>query len=155
MPVVRLLARPLLASMFVANGVESVMHPEAKAGPAGEIAPALAQRSPVPLPADPVQFVRVTGAVQVAAGLMLATGRMPRLAALALAATLVPTTYAVHPFWAEADPEARTGQRHQFLKSASVLGGLLITAVDTGGKPSLVYRGKDAAHRASQKVGRS
>ena len=153
MTVVRLLARPMLASMFVAGGVDSVLHPEAKAGSAGEMAPQLAQKSPVPLPTDPVQFVRVTGAVQVVAGLMLATGKMPRVAALALVASLAPA-FAVRPFWAEGDPAARNAGKQQFLRNTTVLGGLLIAAVDTGGKPSLVHRGKDAAHRATHKVGR-
>jgi len=57
---------------------------------------------------------------------LLAMGRAPRLAALALAASLIPTTIAGHRFWTETDPSARAAQRIQFLKNAAMLGGLLV-----------------------------
>ena len=57
------------------------------------------------LPKDPVTLVRLNGAVQVGAGALLAVGRVPRLAALALATTLVPTTLAAHRFWELDDPQ--------------------------------------------------
>jgi uncharacterized membrane protein YphA (DoxX/SURF4 family) len=53
--------------------------------------------SGVPLPTDTAGWVRVDGAVKVAAGLALATGRFPRLSALILLASLAPTTYTGHP----------------------------------------------------------
>jgi uncharacterized membrane protein YphA (DoxX/SURF4 family) len=53
---------------------------------------------------------------------------MPRLAALALAASLVPTTYAGHPFWGETDKQVRGQQRTHFVKNLGLLGGLLLTA---------------------------
>jgi putative oxidoreductase len=152
MSVVRMLARPMLASMFVTAGTDAVLHPEPKADRAGDVGPTVARKLPIPLPDDPVQLVRINGAVQVVAGLMLATGRLPRLSALAIAATLVPTTYAGHRFWEEKDPTRRTAQRLHFFKNMSMFGGLLIAAVDTGGKPSLAHRGRDAAHRMSHKV---
>jgi uncharacterized membrane protein YphA (DoxX/SURF4 family) len=71
-------------------------------------------------------FVRINGAVQVVAGTMLALNRLPRLAALALAGSLVPTTLAGHRFWNESDPSGRAAQRTQFLKNAAMLGGLLV-----------------------------
>ena len=44
------------------------------------------------VPAKTEDAVRLNGAVQMVAGTLLALGRFPRLSALALAATLVPTT---------------------------------------------------------------
>jgi hypothetical protein len=73
-------------------------------------------------------------------------GWMPRLAALAIAGTLVPTTLAGHRFWEADEPQTRKQQRIQFLKNLSMLGGLLIAAADTGGRPSLVWRSRHAAH---------
>jgi uncharacterized membrane protein YphA (DoxX/SURF4 family) len=154
MSVVRLLARPLLASFFVANGVQTALHPDEKADGAGDARSRLAQKLPVPLPEDPVQLARVTGAAQAVAGLMLATGRMPRVAALVLTATWLPTSAAGNQFWKEHDEQRRAEARARFLKDTSVLGGLLVAAVDTGGKPSLAHRGRDALHQASHKVGR-
>ena len=156
MPLVRLLARPLLAAPFVLSGVDAVLHPDAKGDPAGQARAQLAGKLPIPLPDDPTQLARVNGAAQALAGLMLATGRLPRASALVLVATTLPTAYAGNQFWKEGDPHVRSAARAKFFKDVSVLGGLLLAAVDTGGRPSLAHRGKDAVHRASHKVpGRS
>jgi putative oxidoreductase len=70
--------------------------------------------------------VRINGLLQVTAGLGLATGSLPRAAALLLAASLVPTTLAGHRFWDHSDAEDRFPQLVQFLKNAGLLGGLLL-----------------------------
>ena len=62
-----------------------------------------------------------------------------------LAASLVPTTLAGHPFWDETDPQAKAQQRLQFAKNTSILGGLLLAGVDTEGKPGLAWRARRAA----------
>ena len=77
-----------------------------------------------------------------AGGALLATGRVPRLASTLLAGSLVPTTIAGHPFWRETDPVKKQQQRVQFLKNLGLLGGLLLAAVDTEGKPGVTYRAK-------------
>ncbi len=83
--------------------------------------------------------------MQVVGGVLLGLGRCPRLSALALAATLVPTTLAAHRFWEAEDPSDRAQQRIHFFKNMSMLGGLLIAADDTGSAPSLLWRGRHAA----------
>jgi len=100
------------------------------------------------LPGDTTTWVRVNAAVQIAAGVALAIGKLPRVAALALAGSLVPTTLAGHRFWDEPDGAAKNGQRIQFLKNMSMLGGLLLAADDTGGRPSVPWRMHQAAERA-------
>jgi hypothetical protein len=75
---------------------------------------------------------------------MLALGKFPRLSALALAASLVPTTFAGHRFWEETDPTRRSAQQLHFLKNAGMLGGLILASVDTEGRPSLVWRARRA-----------
>jgi uncharacterized membrane protein YphA (DoxX/SURF4 family) len=84
----------------------------------------------VPLPADDEVVVRGNAAVQVVAGAMLALGRAPRLSALALAASLVPTTLAGHPYWTIEDPDARKLQRIHFHKNMAMIGGLLLAVLD-------------------------
>ncbi|MFI1968070.1 DoxX family protein [Streptomyces cinnamoneus] len=143
MPVLRRLARPLLASAFVTSGVQTLQHPEAVAPMAERVALAIADHVPG-LPHDAVALVRVNGAVHVGAGVLLALGAFPRLAALALAGSLVPTTLAGHAYWQEDDPAKRMQQRIHFFKNLSMLGGLLIAAADTAGRPSLGYRAKQA-----------
>jgi putative oxidoreductase len=151
MTAIRLIARPMLASMFVVGGVDAVRNPEGKTPKAEKVTrqvPDLVARvAPgLPVPTDPETLVRINGGVQVLAGLTLATGRFPRLSALALAASLLPTTYAGHSFWEEKDKTARAGQRIQFFKNVSMLGGLLLAGVDTAGKPGIAWRARHGAH---------
>ncbi|MGY0020852.1 DoxX family protein [Streptomyces sp. YJ-C3] len=144
MTVLRKAARPMLASVFVTGGLSTFRDPARVAPVAGPVAVPLAARIPR-LPEDPEQLVRINAAVQIGAGVMLATGKLPRLASLALAGSLVPTTIAGHAWWKEKDPEQRARQRTQFMKNLSLLGGLLIAAADTHGKPSVAYRTRGAA----------
>jgi uncharacterized membrane protein YphA (DoxX/SURF4 family) len=55
---------------------------------------------------------------------------MSRLAATALAVSMLPTTVAGHPFWNVDDPVKRHQQRTQFFKNLGILGGLLVVALD-------------------------
>jgi putative oxidoreductase len=147
---IRLLARPMLASMFVVGGIDALTHASAKAPKAERVTdrvPTIAEKiAPgLPVPTDAATLVRINGGAQVLAGLALATGRLPRLSALVLAASLVPTTYAGHPFWAEKEPTTRSAQRTQFFKNISMLGGLLLAGVDTAGKPGVAWRARRAA----------
>ncbi len=71
-------------------------------------------------------LVRFNGAAMLAGGVALGLGILPRLASAGLIATLAPTTMVGHPFWREGDPAARRAQTVQFLKNASMLGGLVI-----------------------------
>ncbi|MGC8923277.1 DoxX family protein [Streptomyces jietaisiensis] len=144
MSVLRVLGRPMLASMFIAGGLDSVRHPERVAEIAEPVVRPVSDRVPM-LPDSTLQAVRINGAVQVAAGVLLGLGRMPRLSALALAGTLVPTTLAGHRFWEAEEGADRVQQRIHFLKNVSMFGGLLVTADDTHGVPSLLWRGRHTA----------
>jgi hypothetical protein len=97
-------------------------------------------------------LVRANGAVQVGAGVLLATGRLPRLASLALIGSIVPTTYAGHRFWEETDDADRAQQRVHFLKNLGLLGGLVLAAVDSEGQPSLSWRAKRRSRRVAMSV---
>ena len=149
MVVLRAIARPMLASIFIVQGYDTFRHPEKVATRAEPVITPLAQRFPA-VPAKPEDAVRLNGAVQVAAGTMLALGRWPRLSALALAATLVPTTLAGHRFWEAEDDATKAQQRIHFLKNTSMLGGLLIAVGDTAGKPSIAWRARYAAQEAGR-----
>jgi uncharacterized membrane protein YphA (DoxX/SURF4 family) len=90
-------------------------------------------------------MVRITGAVDLAAGVMLATNRLPRLASLVLAGSLLPSTIAEHQFWHVDDPQEKAQERIQFLKNVGLTGGLLLASVDTEGRPGLRWRTRRAA----------
>ncbi|MFC7448994.1 DoxX family protein [Rhodococcus daqingensis] len=153
---VRRIARPLLAAVFITGGIDALRHPAGKAA----LAEPFIQRAHGALPggvaalvpSHPENLVRLNGAIQAGAGALLATGTVPRIASLTLAGSLLPTTLASHAFWAESDPAQRAAHRTQFFKNMSLLGGLLIAGVDTEGRPSLGWRGRRAARRASDAV---
>jgi putative oxidoreductase len=149
MTVLRALARPMLASIFIVEGFDTLRRPERVAPTAEPVVRQLADRLPaLPIPAKPEQAVRINGAIQLTAGTLLALGRFPRLSALAIAATLVPTTLAGHRFWEADEDGTQAQQRIHFLKNLTMFGGLLIAAADTAGQPSLVWRTRHAARSA-------
>jgi uncharacterized membrane protein YphA (DoxX/SURF4 family) len=129
MKVVREIARPLLASLFIVSGLEVLANPEPRAKVAKPVVDLVASIVPF-APTDPVDAVRLNAAVHLGAGVLLAAGVMSRLAATALAVSMVPTTVAGHPFWEIDDPMKRSQQRVQFLKNLGILGGLLMVAFD-------------------------
>ena len=140
----------MLATIFVAGGVNALRNTEGHAAKAkkvtDKVVPAAQKAAPqVPIPTDPATLVRINAGAQILAAAALATGRAPRLSASVLAASLVPTTLAGHAFWNETDPQAKNAQRLQFYKNTSVLGGLLLAAVDTEGRPGLAWRARRAA----------
>ena len=150
MTVVRRIARPMMAAVFVTSGLDTLRHPAKSAKVAAPVIKALA--GPLKLPDDPEMLVRANGATMLVAGAMLGLGKFPRLAALALAGTLVPTTYAAHPFWTIEDPAARTQQRIHFLKNVGLLGGVLLASVDTAGQPGLAYRARTSGSEARRQA---
>ncbi len=157
MTVSRILARPMLASMFVVGGVAAAKDAKNRAQAAEPvtetIVPLVRRVAPrLPIPQDPVTLVRLNAAVQVVAGLALATGRAPRLSATVLAVSLVPTTAAEHRFWEEPDPTRKSAQRIHFFKNVSMLGGLFLAAVDTDAKPGLAWRARRAATDARREA---
>ena len=149
---VRRIARPLLASTFVYGGIDTLRHPESRVAGARPVVEAVTEQAdkqlPVQVPRDVEQWVKIDAAVKVAAGTLFSLGRLPRLSALVLAAGTVPTTLAGHRFW-EAEGAAKQGQIIHFLKNLGLIGGLLLAAVDTEGKPSVGYRARRAAHKAA------
>jgi uncharacterized membrane protein YphA (DoxX/SURF4 family) len=153
MTLIRLIARPMLASMFVVGGINALKNTDAAATKAKKVTDRivpLAQRAAptLPIPQDPKTLVRINAVAQLGAAAALATGKAPRLSSTLLAATLVPTTFAGHSFWEETDPEARRNQRLHFFKNVSMFGGLLLAGVDTEGKPGLAWRASHAATTA-------
>jgi putative oxidoreductase len=146
MTVVRRLARPMLASMFIVGGLDALRNPKSKVGAAGDVGPAIAAHLPY-LPEDTEQLVKINGAAQVGAGVLLALGRFPRLSATVLVGSIVPTTLAGHRFWEiDDDPGRRAQQKIHFFKNLGLLGGLLLAAVDTEGRPGLAWRAQHVGH---------
>ncbi|MCW2572011.1 MAG: hypothetical protein JWO88_2069 [Frankiales bacterium] len=140
----RNLARPLLASMFIAGGLDALRNPGNR--------PALVAKAGLQ---DPEKLVRINATTQLFGGLALATGRLPRLSALVLAGTLVPTTYVGHPFWSEDDKVAKKTQQTHFFKNLSMLGGLILAAADTGGRESIPHAAGRITRRTKKKAAKA
>src|SRR6201987_14921 len=152
---IRRIARPLLSAVFIGQGVETLRNPKITVDAAGPTMAAL-RTLPDPVaakvPSNPETAARINAAVQVGGGLLLATGKMPRIASAALAFTVIPGSLGGHLFWNESDPELKAQKRRDLLTALSLLGGLIIASADTAGKPSLGWRGRQAAGRISEAV---
>ncbi|HEX2402100.1 MAG TPA: DoxX family membrane protein [Mycobacterium sp.] len=152
---IRRIARPMLSAVFISRGVDALRSPK----PAADAArPTLEGLSKLPdpvgtnVPSDAEKVARINAAVQIGGGLLLASGKLPRVASAALALTVVPGSLGGHTFWSESDPQRKADERRAFLTDVSLIGGLIIAAVDTEGKPSLGWRGRRAAHKVSEAV---
>src|SRR5258708_11442079 len=151
MAVLRAVARPMLASIFIVQGYDTMRKADRVVKKAEPVVRAIASSVSI-VPDDTEQAVRLNGAVQFVAGSLLAIGWLPRLSALALAATLVPTTVAGHGFWEADNDEERAMQRIHFLKNLTMFGGLLIAAGDTAGRPSLAWRSRHGLQEARRGI---
>lgn len=142
MMVLRRAARALLASAFIVDGINTLRSPKRLSDQAALAVGKLHELTG--LPNDPDLFVRINGAIMATAGTALALGKAPRAAALTLAAIMIPTTYATSSFWEENDPPTRAELKKRFTINLSLVGGLLVTGVDTEGKPGITWRIQNA-----------
>ncbi|MGH3975427.1 MAG: DoxX family membrane protein [Pseudonocardiaceae bacterium] len=146
----RRIARPLLAAVSVADGVNTLINPKPKVEAAMPLLAKGQGMLPTVRPVDPGVIVKAGAAVKIAAGLLMARGWAPRLAATVLAVELIPRTIAEHPFWSGGYPDVRRAHQEHFLKNAGLLGGLLLAI--TAGKPAAAKRAKKGAKKLARKV---
>jgi len=146
----------MLASMFIYGGINALRQTEYHAQAAKPLLDKTVGKQqaklPEAVPTDPETLVRVDAAVKIVAGTAFAFGKLPRLSALVLAGTLVPSTAAGHPFWEAKDESEKQQQIVHFLKNVGLAGGLLIAAADTEGRPSLGWRARKAAKLANKQI---
>jgi uncharacterized membrane protein YphA (DoxX/SURF4 family) len=148
----------MLAAVFIGQGFEALRSPK----PAAEAArPALEglHRLPEPIgsgvPSDVETFAKITAAVQIGGGLLLASGQLPRLASAALAATVIPANLGAEMFWDEPDQQLKAEKRRAFLTDLSLLGGLIIASADTVGKRGRRRRKAPAGTGSQGRLGRT
>lgn len=148
----RRVARPLLATAFISDGWRAVTHPgdEIAALPqARQALHAVGERVPY-VPDNPVLLVRALGVVKIGAGAALSLGLAPRVAASVLAVLHIPTIALTHPFWRSTGVQRREDIAG-FVRDGAVLGGLLLAAGDTAGKPSISWRLDNARSEANKR----
>lgn len=150
MTITHRIARSCLAPVFIASGIDAIRRPDGKTPSTDPVTTWIS--GALGITDDAASVVRVNGAVQLVAGSLLMVGRLPRLAAMALSTSLVPSTIAGHPYWNEHEPAKRAQQRTQLLKNTAMLGGLVLAATDTDGAPSLRWRAKRAARHTQERA---
>jgi putative oxidoreductase len=123
-----LIARVLLALMFVLAGVGKLAGLE---GTAGYIA---SKGLPMPM-----VLAAATGVLELVAGVMLIVGWQARWAALALAAFTLLASVLFHNYWAMPAEQQMT-QQLMFMKNLAVTGGLLAVFAFGAGTLSLDAR---------------
>ncbi|WP_181272678.1 DoxX family protein [Brevibacterium oceani] len=138
--------RMLTAPIFITGGLSAIKDPAGKAAMAESTLDAIREYVPA-LPDDNELLVRINGGVQILAGATLLLGIKPRLSALALAGSLVPTTLAGHSFWEMEGGDAKAHQT-QFSKNLAALGGLLLIAGDGDNTKAIEKAAKKAEKRA-------
>lgn len=126
-------SRAALGWVFIHAGSDVLRKPDVPAKKAAPVLATIRRAVPLDLPGD-VTLVRGNAATQVVAGTALVIGKAPRLAALALIGSLIPTTAGGHRFW-EFEAAERMNQRNHFLKNLSIVGGLLHVVITPRRRP--------------------
>jgi uncharacterized membrane protein YphA (DoxX/SURF4 family) len=157
MTMVRRLARPLLALPFIQMGADQFRHPTPTVEAARPVLEPLVAKAAgaTALPDNPELVVRAGGAVLAGSSVLFALGRAPRLSALLMTTSLVPTVYATGQFWKETDPVLRREKRGHVLATLGLVGGALLAAVDTEGRPGVAWRAEHASHSAKKSATRA
>lgn len=144
---VRRLAQPMIASLFIAQSWEALRHPQPHVDASREKVDRVTTAAGIG-PVSPGQLttiVRAHAGLTLALGIRVALGRTPRTSAtlLALATAPVVSLYMPENVEEAKDPDISG----PFLQRLAALGGLVMIAGDRGGKPSLGWRvGKAKDH---------
>ncbi len=171
----RRIARPLFASWFVSQGLDALRHPAAHAQVVRDGIDGLRTRVPATArdkaPAalgtaldgdlSDRQLATLTqahGAAMVVAGALLALGRAPRTASLALAGLTVPLVLVNLPVGRRGalGAEEKKARTERLVRALSFTGGAVLAGVDLEGRPGVTWRVQHArADRAALKEARA
>lgn len=113
------LAHMLLSAIFISGGFKVFQEPGGR--------PQKVAAAGIPAPR---QATILNGAIMTVAGTTLALGIAPKLSALALIGTLIPTTFVGHPYWTETAPQNRANQQIHFMKNIAMIGGLVAVLME-------------------------
>lgn len=143
----RHVARPMLASWFVYEGVQTARKPTEHVRAARDGVELVERTAGVDASLSESQvtaLVRAHGAATAVAGLCLGLGKAPRTAALALAALTLPLAVVNQPFTTRG-PE-RQERTRKFVTNLGAIGAALIAGADYEGRPGVQWRLAKARH---------
>lgn len=155
MSLVRKVARPLLASSFIVSGIDRLRDPDSSKHLTKLVDLAASTSPQLKVLKGQEELVgKVLAGSQVAAGTLFALGKFPRLAAAQLFITGAINSYVEYRAAEANTKNEKTARRNVALANSSLLGAIAISAVDTDGNPSLVWRASKlsdkVAHKSSQ-----
>jgi uncharacterized membrane protein YphA (DoxX/SURF4 family) len=140
MNLIRLMARPLLAAPFIADGWSAVRDPDPHVKRLECVRP-IVRKVGVDLSDEQLRLAtRAMGAATIGAGAALSLGIGQRGAATVLAATALPLAVVNHPVWTASSREERSAGRDGLMRSLALFGGLVVASMDRRGKPSVGWR---------------
>lgn len=139
MKLIRALARPLLASVFIVDAIDALRHPEAHVEKLRPLEPAIEKTGDaVPgVPNDLTTLVRVHAGITLGAGILFALGKAQRTSASVLALAAAPAAILAHPVRTKAQ---RRENLPALVSRAAAIAGLSFAATDRRGAPSLGWR---------------
>lgn len=146
---IRVLARPLLASWFVYGGVRAALEPQSGAEAAEPVVKPLLIEAGVDVPLE--TLVRAHGIATAATATVLAFSKSPRTAGVALTGLAAVTVATATPFWRMEEGAERDAALEQFMKNLSLLGGAMLAAT-AGHSAGHVKRKKARKVRTKEKA---
>lgn len=153
---IRKIARPMLASVFVIDGVQTVLNPAGAKESADSVLKQLRAATPRQyrafLPKDPETAAQIVGGVKAGAASLFALGKAPRTAAALLTATSAASLLGRNAFWETDDADEKSRRKAGALTDLALTGGVLLASVDTAGKPDMKWRAQNAAKVARKNV---
>lgn len=150
MTLVRVLARPLLASSFVLTGIDRLRHTDATATALRPTLDRITKAVPAAASAtgNEQRVAKVLGAAHLGAAVLLGIGRFSRLSATVLVVTSALNAIVEFNNADSSTSKARKDRRNQLIKNLSLMGAVLLAAVDTNGRPSWAWRAEHFAEDA-------
>ncbi|WP_104165806.1 DoxX family protein [Arthrobacter sp. SX1312] len=154
MTLVRVVARPLIASSFVVSGVDRLRTAGATAPQLKPVLTGVAKIVPSAgaITGNEKLVGQVLGATQVGAAILLGIGRFSRVAALLLTVTTTVNALVDYRSADASSPEGKKARRSQLLKNLSLIGAVLLAAVDTNGRPGIAWRAEHLATDARKQL---
>lgn len=137
----RFVARPMLAAVFIFDGIDALRNPDNHVERFKKIEPTLEKLGfPPVLTSDAKLLSRVAGTITALTGLGLALGKHPRLCAFTLATVNFPITVVNNPMWVAKTETERKNYWRGLVQGASLAGGLGMAMLDSNGQPSRKVR---------------
>lgn len=153
---IRQFARFMLAGVHVYDGAQALVSPQEYTHAVENFLHRskviLPKKYATYLPSNPKATAQALAATRVAAGGTMGFGILSRLSAGVLALSSLPLLVGRDAFWETQDRDEERERRQGFLVDAALAGATLITALDTQGNPSVLWRSKKAAQDAADSV---